>query len=600
MIPNETIDQVRNTVNIADYIGQYVSLHKQGQNLFGLCPFQQEKTPSFSVSESKQIFQCFSCGRGGNVFKFAMEHDHLTFPEAVAKVAEFAHVPLGVTIDGPKRQESQAVTRQKEILKLVTELCQHMLMGTKSGEPALAYATKRGLSTATLEHFAVGYLPKDRTLLKSFLDSHDVDYAEQRASGLFVEDQEGKLYDRFVDRLMFPLRDVYGDVIGFSGRLLSKAEGVAKYLNSPETELFNKRDVLFNLDAAKDDFKQAGGAILFEGFMDVISAYQAGVTTGIASMGTSLTAEQVEIIARHTKRLTICYDGDAPGQKAADRALSLVRQHPRLAVGVAVLPEGLDPDDYIQQKGAAAFQKQVEHTVTPIGFKLTYLAAGRDLTSDQDKLAYIDQALREVAGEGDPVAQAVYLTQLSELTGVPTSALQQSLQAQAPPVSTAAAPVDFGPPPPEAADFAGPTAAPAAAHYDRYELAQRRLLQMAWRDADLARRLHNQAFQFPTAPYQDLFDAWLAYAHGTATPSVAGFIDTLAPPLAAVVSGIDIEPLPDGPDSVVDELIDLVGTGRKVATLAQVKQRLSQAQTLGDTALVRELTVQYINLKKTV
>ncbi|WP_461224524.1 DNA primase [Lacticaseibacillus suihuaensis] len=600
MIPNETIDQVRNTVNIADYIGQYVSLHKQGQNLFGLCPFQQEKTPSFSVSESKQIFQCFSCGRGGNVFKFAMEHDHLTFPEAVAKVAEFAHVPLGVTIDGPKRQESQAVTRQKEILKLVTELCQHMLMGTKSGEAALAYATKRGLSTATLEHFAVGYLPKDRTLLKSFLDSHDVDYAEQRASGLFVEDQEGKLYDRFVDRLMFPLRDVYGDVIGFSGRLLSQAEGVAKYLNSPETELFNKRDVLFNLDAAKDAFKQEGGAILFEGFMDVISAYQAGVTTGIASMGTSLTAEQVEIIARHTKRLTICYDGDAPGQKAADRALSLVRQHPRLEVGVAVLPEGLDPDDYIQQKGAAAFQKQVEHTVTPIGFKLTYLAAGRDLTSDQDKLAYIDEALHEVAGEADPVAQAVYLTQLSELTGVPTSALQQSLQAQAPPVSTAAAPFDFGPPPPEADAFAGPIAAPAASHYDRYELAQRRLLQMAWRDADLARRLHNQAFQFPTAPYQDLFDAWLAYAHGTAAPNVAGFIDTLEPALAAVVSGIDIEPLPDGPDSVVDELIDLVGTSRKVATLAQVKQRLSQAQTLGDTALVRELTVQYINLKKTV
>ncbi|WP_225047183.1 DNA primase [Lacticaseibacillus kribbianus] len=607
MIPNETIDLVRNTVNIADYIGQFVSLHKQGQNLFGICPFVPENTPSFTVNESKQIFQCFSCGRGGNVFKFAMDHEHLSFPEAVAKVADFAHVPLGVTIESPRRQESAAVTRQKEILKLVTTLCQHVLMGTQGGEAALAYATGRGLTTETLEHFAVGYLPKDRTLLKKFLDSHDVSYAEQRASGLFVEDQEGHLYDRFVDRLMFPLRDVYGDVIGFSGRLLNKAEGTAKYLNSPETTLFNKRDVLFNLDNAQNEFKPNGGAVLFEGFMDVISAYQAGVTTGIASMGTSLTTEQVEIIAHHTKRLTICYDGDAPGQNAAARALSLVAGHPRLDVEVCVLPEGLDPDDYIQKYGAEAFQKQVGHTVTPIGFKLTFLARDRDLTADADKLAYIDAALREVATESDPVARAVYLEQLGGLTGVPTSALEQSL-ASLPAARPAANPApasafeDFGPPPPEEEPAAGgPEPAVAqAAHFSKYEKAQRRLLQMAWADPDLARRLHTQDFQFPTPPYQALFDAWLTYAHGTDEPTVAGFIDQVDTPLVPVVTGIDFNPVPQGPDTVADELIDQIAAGRRVADLQALKQRLNQAQTLGDVALTRQLTREYFNLKKSV
>lgn len=594
-IPTEVIDQVRSTVNIADYIGQYVALRKQGQNLFGLCPFQTEKTPSFSVSESKQIFQCFSCGRGGNVFKFVQEYDHVTFPEAVAKVAEFAHIPLGVDVTPTRRQEDPAVVRQKQLLKETAAMMHHLLVNTKGGEPALSYLTGRNLSQATIDHFDVGYVPADRSLVKKFLDSRGATYDEERASGLFVEDDQGHLFDRFNDRVMFPLKDAYGDIIGFSGRVLTKEASQAKYLNSPETALFNKRDVLFNLDQAKGDFKE-NGALLFEGFMDVISAFQAGVPNGIASMGTSLTQDQVGIISRQTKRLTICYDGDAPGQHAADRALALVRDHPQLQVGVVVLPGGQDPDEFIQAHGAEAFGKQLQHTLTPIGFRLNYLAQGRDMSADQEKLAYVNEALKEIAQEPEPVAQSLYLNQVSELTGVPAETLRQQLPVVSAPRPIA--PEDWGaaPPPPE--EGAGPMPAPAAPHFDRFEKAERQLLQLAWHEPGVARRLHQADFHFPDQQYQALFAAWLAYAKDAAAPTVAGFLDTVAEHQSALVSAIDFDAWPALDDDGVNDLIQAVSLLGIRQQRDFAKQHMNQAQQLGDQAAADKYFADYLRLQR--
>ncbi|KRN22180.1 DNA primase G [Lacticaseibacillus camelliae DSM 22697 = JCM 13995] len=597
LIPKEMIDKVRTSVNIADYIGQYVQLRKQGQNLFGLCPFQAEHTPSFSVSEGKQIFQCFSCGRGGNVFQFVQDYDHVNFPEAVVKVAAFANISLGVQVTPTRRPEDPSKTRQKQLLREVTDMMHHLLVNTKGGEPALAYLTNRGLSQATIDHFEVGYVPADRSLMKKFLDSRKATYDEERASGLFVEDDQGHLFDRFNDRVMFPLKDAYGDVIGFSGRILTKEASSAKYLNSPETELFNKRDVLFNLDQAKATFKD-NGALLFEGFMDVISAFQAGVPNGIASMGTSLTQEQVTIISRQTKRLTICYDGDAPGQHAADRALELVRDHPQLQVGVVVLPDGQDPDEFIQAHGAEAFSKQVQHTLTPIGFRLNYLVADRDMTSDQDKLAYIDAALKEISQEPEPVAQSVYLKQVSDLTGVPAETLRQQLPAVP---KRAPSDAEWGtpPPPPEAYDEQPEASAPVAApHYDRYEKAERQLLQLSFHDSTIATRLHRTGFIFPDADYQNLFDAWLAYAKDEPAPTVAGFMDSLDPSLSPTVATLDFEEIPDTDDDGVTALIQAVGQRGLKQALQRVKQQMTQAQQLGDEATVDAMLDKYIQLQR--
>jgi DNA primase len=603
MIPETKIDEVRNSVNIADYVGQYVQLHNAGQNLFGICPFHDENTPSFSVNESKQIFKCFSCGRGGNVFSFVQQYDKVSFPEAVEKVAEFAHIDLGITVQANRAPVDPEVAAQIALLKKITDMCHHILVNTQAGEKALAYLTDRGLTRETIDHFDIGYAPKDRTLMRTFLDQQQVDYATQRASGLFVEDDQATLYDRFNDRVMFPLKDASGNVIGFSGRVLDKASHQAKYLNSPETKLFNKRDVLFNLDAAKTEFKQFGAAVLFEGFMDVIAAYQAGVPVGIASMGTSLTQDQVNIIAKQTRQLTICYDGDEPGQNATARALTLVQNHKRLQTNVVVLPDGMDPDEYIKARGADAFKQQVQTVLTPTAFALHHDALGLDMTNDADKLQYLDAALKTVALVPAGAEQAVYLQQISQTTGVAVNDLKVSLPQTAPqqvaPQSDYAPWPDVAPPPmPDeyGQTFAGPVSPAPQQHFDKFEQAERQLLAYAWIEPAVAARLHQSNFQFGHAQYQSLFDAWVSYAAATNPPQFAGYLDHVPADLVALATNLSEQTYPEPDDDVIEELIALAGKEDAYAQLQQVKAALHQAQVLGDKAGATQLGMQYIQL----
>lgn len=597
MIPEATVDQIRTTVNIADYIGQYVSLQSKGQNLFGRCPFHDENTPSFSVNESKQIFKCFSCGRGGNVFTFVMDYDHLSFPEAVAKVAAFAHIPVQIQTTSNQAPEDPAKTAQKKLLREVTDLCHHLLVNTVSGEAALAYLTKRGLTRETIDHFEIGYAPADNAFMLAFLKEKGIDYATQRASGLFVENQEGALHARFKDRVMFPLKDANGAVIGFSGRILA-GDAQAKYLNSPETSLFNKRDVLFNLDAAKSAFKSYGAAVLFEGFMDVIAAYQAGVPVGIASMGTSLTQEQVQIIAHQTRQLIICYDGDTPGQKATDRALTLVGTHPRLETNVVVLPDQQDPDEYIKSHGAEAFQQQLQQVLTPLAFQLHFMAGNKDMTNDRDRLAYIDAALAKVARVREPAAQTVYLQQVSAVTNVAVADLRLSLPQVAPLPSDAPPLPDEAPP---VLDYPGQpaTTAPATPHYDKFERAERELLFYAWQEPTIARRLHTRDFQFAHPPYQQLFAAWIAYTANTPQPEFAAYLDQIPPELMTTATDVSMQAqLPEPESELIDDLIALIEANQTYSQLQQVKQALRQAQQLGDKTGVTKLSIQYLDLMR--
>lgn len=317
-IPEDVIEQVRSQVNIVDVVSQYVQLKQSGKNLFGLCPFHEERTPSFSVSEDKQIFHCFSCGRGGNVFKFMMEIENLSFPEAVKKVAEMEHLDVDSKYFTDAAPASRETSEQKQLIELheqAVKLYHHILINTKMGKSALDYLHHRGVNDETIDLYQLGYAPQQR-LLKPFFDERQADYQLLRKSGLFSETQDGKLRDRFVDRVMYPIRNATGQTVAFSGRLLAKDSDMPKYLNSPETELFNKRKILFNLDLARPNIRSKQPALLFEGFMDVISAYQGGIKSGIASMGTSLTEQQIYDIQRITREVIVCYDGDAPGQKS--------------------------------------------------------------------------------------------------------------------------------------------------------------------------------------------------------------------------------------------------------------------------------------------
>ncbi|UQS86545.1 DNA primase [Nicoliella spurrieriana] len=414
-IPEAVIENVKNSVNITDVVSQYVQLKKSGKNLFGNCPFHEERTPSFSVSEDKQIFHCFSCGRGGNVFKFLMEIKNISFPEAVIEVAKMQNIKISDQyLTGPSNQAPKQSEDQKRLIDIhnqVARLYHHILVNTKLGEHALSYLHSRGLDDETIDEFQLGFAPQEN-LLQPFLKQREVDQQLMHASGLFIERDDGTLSDRFFNRVMYPIRNQAGQTIAFSGRVLDKQASQAKYLNSPETTIFSKRDVLFNLDKAKAAVRTTKDVILFEGFMDVISAFQAGVKNGIASMGTSFTDQQIHQIERITDHLEICYDGDEPGQKAINRAVDTLA-HARLKLGVIQLPSGVDPDEYRKQNGDEQFQKMIQTArESPVTFKLRFLKLHRNFNRDEDRVDYLNDALAVIATVDTPVGRDVYVNQL--------------------------------------------------------------------------------------------------------------------------------------------------------------------------------------------
>ncbi|KRM12093.1 DNA primase [Paucilactobacillus suebicus DSM 5007 = KCTC 3549] len=417
-IPEEVIDQVRSSVNISDVVGQYVQLKKSGKNLFGLCPFHEEKTASFSVNEDKQIFHCFSCGRGGNVFKFIMEIENISFPQAVIKVAQDNQIDLPQSVESRDYNEAPQVdslTAQLiDVHELASKLYHHILVNTAAGERALDYLTKRGLSKDIIDQFSIGYAPPQR-LMYQFLHDKNMDDDLLRQTGLFLEWQDGHLYDRFVDRVMFPIKNGSGKVIAFSGRLLSTENtDQPKYLNSPETKIFNKRKVLFNFDIARKAARRDGKLVLFEGFMDVIAAYRADVTNGIASMGTSLTEEQISTIERVTSSIDVCYDGDSAGQNATNRAISVIsEQAPKLEIEIVSMPAGIDPDEYLQKYGAEKFKDWLSSArQTPVSFGLKYLRHDLNLDNEADQINYLNDAIKLIATVSSEMEQDIYVNQL--------------------------------------------------------------------------------------------------------------------------------------------------------------------------------------------
>ncbi|MFC6207860.1 DNA primase [Levilactobacillus tongjiangensis] len=602
-IPEDVIETVRSATNIADVVGQYVQLKKSGKNLFGLCPFHEERTPSFSVTEDKQIFHCFSCGRGGNVFKFLMELEHVTFPEAVVKVADFSHVDLaseyrqdaaGPAVDS---KTSQLIDLQEQAAKLY----HHILVNTEGGQPALDYLHDRGLTDDTIEAYQLGFAPSQR-LLKPFFDQRQSDYQLLRQSGLFIENAEGELRDRFSERVMFPLRNASGHVAAFSGRLLKKADDQPKYLNSPETQLFNKSRLLFNFDRARSAIRAAGEVTLFEGYMDVISAAQSGVENGIASMGTSLTTEQIYAIERTTDKLNVCYDGDEPGQRAIARALDLLNQHSHLQLSVIQLPEGQDPDEYRQAHGEPAL-KQMLTTAreTPIQFHLRYLRRNRSLDTDSERLDYLNQIMPMLAQVQEPVELDLYLNQLATEFKIDKSALTAQLkQVQR---DTAAKQERSRP-----ATNAAPTPAePPVTVYQqqrpltRLERAERGLLYRLLHDRNVWAKISSIAdFSFVHDDYQMIYTLAQGYFQTHQTYQTAQFTDFIQEDrLQQLV--IDLETATYAavtPREIDDYLAVIMDEAPVDEQLRLKKNQLAEASRLGDAAQQRQLVIEIVQLEQ--
>ncbi|KAL3951226.1 DNA primase [Lentilactobacillus hilgardii] len=595
-IPEDVIEQVRSQVNIVDVVSQYVQLKQSGKNLFGLCPFHEERTPSFSVSEDKQIFHCFSCGRGGNVFKFMMEIENLSFPEAVKKVAEMEHLDVDSKYFTDAAPASRETSEQKQLIELheqAVKLYHHILINTKMGESALDYLHHRGVNDETIDLYQLGYAPQQR-LLKPFFDERQADYQLLRKSGLFSETQDGKLRDRFVDRVMYPIRNGTGQTVAFSGRLLAKDSDMPKYLNSPETELFNKRKILFNLDLARPNIRSKQPALLFEGFMDVISAYQGGIKSGIASMGTSLTEQQIYDIQRITREVIVCYDGDAPGQKAIKRAIDAFKQTDhQLDLKVVSIPDGMDPDEFIRNRGADKFQTLLQHAQSPVDFDLNYLKQEANLKTEEGQAAYISEALKLISTISSGISQDLYLNRLADSFSIDKQVLKQQLQPLIRKNVT------------KRANHQIPAAQPvnqSPQKRDKVTVAQMQLLNRMLHNHDVWVKVSGiSGFSFVDEQYQMLYLLAEGYFSKFDQYNVATFSNLITEDsLQTLLIDIDMMNLPEEPSPMeIDNDLDVIMNRAPVETKIKKKQaELKQASKIGDIDKQRQLMVDLLKLEQ--
>lgn len=382
-LPSQFIDEVRSHYDIVQFISEYVQLKRSGRNYFGLCPFHGEKTPSFSVSQDKQIFHCFGCGEGGNVFTFIMKADSLTFPEAVSELAKRAGISLPQAALSPSSERTQRTKeRLSEAVGWAQRFYRHCLEHPE-GNSAQQYLIRRGLSADVIHRFGLGFAPDSWDAGKQFLLKKGFNERELLDAGILTAGEK-RTYDRFRKRVTFPICNQRGEIIGFGGRLLD--EGNPKYLNSPETPLFDKSKYLYALHLAREAIRLNKQAVIFEGYLDVIAAHQAGITNVVASLGTSLTEAQARLLRNQAEEVVIVYDADAAGQAAAWRGVQILRQAGCL-VKVGRLPVGLDPDDYIRRFGGEVFRQEViAKALLLVDYQLESLIEHFDLDKDDDRI----------------------------------------------------------------------------------------------------------------------------------------------------------------------------------------------------------------------
>lgn len=407
---------------IEDVVGEYVQFTKRsGQNLFGLCPFHSEKTPSFSVSPSKQIYHCFGCGKGGSVINFIMEIENLSFPEAVEFLARRAGMKV------PEQQSDPGKPKRDRLYALNRDAARFFYeqLSTPAGAAAVDYMLRRGITPGTARRFGLGCAPESWDALCSAMKEKGYTERELYDAGLVRRGKKGGVYDAFRGRLMFPVIDVRGNVIAFSGRALGDVE--PKYLNSPETPVFSKSHNLFGLNLAKKS--KSGYIILVEGNIDVVSLHQAGFDSAVASLGTSLTPEQARLISRFKQEVVIAYDADEAGKKAAQRAIGILEKL-ELKVRVLTVRGAKDPDEFIKAKGPEAFQNLLAESENHVEYRLDAVRAKHDLATDEGKVAYLKEAAGVIAQLPDRAAREVYAMRAASQCGVSTEAVQDEVRQQ--------------------------------------------------------------------------------------------------------------------------------------------------------------------------
>ena len=444
-IPEDRIEEIRNRINIVDLVSEYVTLKKAGRNYLGSCPFHKEKTPSFTVNAEKQIYHCFGCGEGGNAFSFLMKISNMTFPEAVRHLAG----KLGIVLpDREYTAEEKSRHDLRESLVRVNQIAAAFYartLRTAAGSRGRAYLEKRGIRQDVVDTFRLGYAPEGWRALRDHLQRERVPLKHAEQAGLLVPRSEGDGYDRFRGRLMFPIEDINGCVVAFGGRIIG--EGEPKYLNSPESAVYTKGRNLYGLARAKNALRRDDTLIVVEGYFDLLALWNAGLSNVVATLGTALTREQVDLIRRYTGSVALTFDTDQGGRAALERSMSLFLER-GLKARAVVLPDGKDPDEFLTRHGKEAFLEEIRRARALVDYYIDeVIGTGLDLDGRRDAWK---AALPFIAGIADEVERGQFMHRVAERLGVDESLVRKEVsrldasqrRPEAQPARDASGPVD--------------------------------------------------------------------------------------------------------------------------------------------------------------
>jgi DNA primase len=645
-IPDEKVEEVRAAADIVDVANDYVQLKRSGSRFMGLCPFHNEDTPSFSVDPEKNLYYCFGCQNGGDVFKFVQEYHGVGFLESVRMLADRYNIPL------PEEEADPEAANEREAilhaLRFAARFFYRQLTQTDRGRPALEYLRERGYTPSTIKQFGLGYAPDAWDALLTAAEDEQLDVETLEKAGLVVERNDGSgYYDRYRGRIIFPIFSHIGKVLAFAGRILDEDTDQPKYINSPETEVYHKKDVLYGLNQAKRAIRQTDEVLLVEGYTDVVSLSQSGVENVVASSGTALTEGQVETLHRYAKRVLLLYDADEAGSRATMRGMDRVLEQGMGAYAVE-LPEGDDPDDYVQTHGGEAFTEYIEENRQDLP-SFAYQRARRDgeLETPEDRVEVQRGIVESIARIPDPNLRREYVTRTSEVVGVPDADLfrmleeererleqqarrrqerearrqeREAQEQQAQPAAEAASAGEARPPqapPPSEApadDAAETTPSPSAAPLPEERILLRLMLEQGRRMIEFV--LGNMALdEFTKGPPRELVHTLvdmyqedavqpqviLDGEHGEALQSLAASVmmeEHEASEKWAEREDIPVPKLNDRPYAAAESAMKLLKMDRVNEAIEQVREQSYQATQAGDEERMQRLQQKMMSLQE--
>ena len=502
MLSQEEIKEIRASADIINIISGYIPLTAHGKNYFCVCPFHDDKNPSMSVSKEKQIYKCFSCGETGNVFTFVQKYENVSFLEAVKIVAEKIGRSINISV---KKEVKKNHKELYEIYNLSLKLYQNNIQSVL-GLDAKEYLKKRHFTEDVIKEFDIGLSVKNRTLLTDLCVKKGYSYEDMQKTGLFIKNDYG-FSDIYVNRTMFPLYDVSGQVVGYSGRIYNE-ESTSKYINTRETEIFKKGELLYNYHRAKDSARSLDSIIIMEGFMDVIRAYTIGIKNCVATMGTAVTKNQALLMKRLSKNIILLFDGDEAGEKATEACSKEL-----ISIGVTPkivrLEENLDPDEYILKYGEDSFKAKINNPMSIMDFKLGHYKKNKNLTQNEDKAKYIKEVLKELDMIDDEILREVTLTKISEETKLDIELLRKQLTVK------------------EKEEIKIPVSIPKQKYQTKYQKAEKYLLYYMLSSGEVIELYLNKVKYLPTDKYRSLARSIVQYYKQFLNISYADFISSI-------------------------------------------------------------------------